>query len=271
MSTTLTSGANDLVAFDRRGDGPAIVFVAGAGPFRAIDPWTTETAERAAAAGLTTIVYDRLGRGESVAAGVIDLDRELAAIAALIDEVGGSAVLCGHSSGCTIALAAAVRGLPVDGLMLWEAPIGGQAGGAAAWAAEVLRRIDGGDLEGALTHYMKDMPPEWLDGARRSPMWEAMVAGVVSYVADAQSLAWIESEPLPDLLAGIRVPVAFLTGTHTFPMMLDAARAVVAAIPGATHASIDGKDHAWNPAAMADEAVRFVTGRTRRDGPPLLA
>ncbi|WP_231955094.1 alpha/beta fold hydrolase [Occultella aeris] len=259
---TLTSAANDLVAFDKRGDGPAIVFVAGAGPFRAIDPWTTETAERAAAAGLITIVYDRLGRGESVATGMLDLDRELAAIAALIDEAGGSAVLCGHSSGCTIALAAAVQGLPVDGLMLWEAPIGGQTGGAVPWTEEVLRRIDSGDLEGALTHYMKDMPPEWLADARRSPMWEAMVAGVVSYVADAQSLAWIESEPLRELLDGIRVPVEYLTGTHTFPMMLDAARAVVAAIPGATHRSVPGKDHAWEPAAMAAEVVRFVTRRS---------
>jgi pimeloyl-ACP methyl ester carboxylesterase len=263
MSTTLTTDAGDLVAFDKRGDGPAIVFVAGAGPFRAIDPWTTQTAELAAAAGLTTIVYDRLGRGESAADGPIDLDRELTAIAALIEVAGGSAVLCGHSSGGTIALAAAARGLAVDGLMLWEAPIGGQAGGARAWAEEVLRRIDSGDLEGALTHYMKDMPAEWLEDARRSPMWEAMVAGVVTYVADAQSLAWIESAPLPGLLSDIEVPVACLTGTQTFPMMLEAARAVVAAIPGATHRSVAGKDHAWEPAAMADEVVHFVTDRPK--------
>lgn len=67
MSTMLATGSGDHVAFDKRGDGPAVVFVAGAGPFRAIDPCTTETAERAAAAGTTTIVYDRLGRGESPA------------------------------------------------------------------------------------------------------------------------------------------------------------------------------------------------------------
>lgn len=252
----LTS-SGDRVAFDRYGDGPAVVFVAGAGQFRATDPGTTETAERAAAAGITTIVYDRLGRGESPAEGVIDLDREIAAIAALIDEAGGSAVLCGHSSGCTIALAATVRGLPVDGLMLWEAPIGGITGGTAKWADEILRRIDEGDLEGALVHYMKDMPSEWLEGARQSPMWPAMVARVVSNVADAQSLAWTESAPLKELLAPVRVPVACLTGMETFPLMLDAAAAVVAAVPGAAHKSIPGKNHSWEPEAMAEEVARF--------------
>jgi hypothetical protein len=34
--TTTTTG--DQVAYDRRGAGPALIFVAGAGPFRAIDP-----------------------------------------------------------------------------------------------------------------------------------------------------------------------------------------------------------------------------------------
>ena len=163
MTDFTTTARGDRVAYDLRGDGPAVIFVAGAGPFRAIDPWTTETAELAARAGIRTLVFDRLGRGESPAAGRLDLDRELAAIASLIELVGGSAVLCGHSSGCSISLAAAARGLPVTGLVLWEAPFGPQDGPAREWAAEVERRIDAGDLEGALAYYMKDMPPEWLE------------------------------------------------------------------------------------------------------------
>src|SRR5688500_13356415 len=113
MTSILTTARGDRVAYDRSGDGPALVFVAGAGPYRAGDPSTTETAERAAERGITTIVFDRLGRGESPADGMLDLDRELEAIAALIDVAGGRAVLCGHSSGGSIVLAAAVRGLPV--------------------------------------------------------------------------------------------------------------------------------------------------------------
>ena len=120
----------------------------GAGPFRAVDPITTETAERAADFGVTTVVFDRLGRGESAAEGVLDLDRELAAIAAAIDVAGGRAVLCGHSSGCSLALRAAAAGLPVTGLALWEAPVATDAGrdpglGGRDRAADRRRRHPG--------------------------------------------------------------------------------------------------------------------------------
>src|SRR4051794_3932300 len=113
MTDFTTTARGDRVAYDRYGSGPGLVFIAGAGPFRAVDPITTETAERAADLGVTAVVFDRLGRGESAAEGVLDLDRELAAIAAAIEVAGGRAVLCGHSSGCSLALRAAAAGLPV--------------------------------------------------------------------------------------------------------------------------------------------------------------
>ncbi len=259
MSEYVTTSRGDRVGYDRRGEGPALVFVAGAGMFRAIDPPTTEAAELAAERGITTIVYDRLGRGESPVEGRIDLERELAAITALIEVAGGSAVLCGHSSGCSISLAAAARGLPVDGLVLWEAPFGAIDGGAREWADEVERRIDAGDLEGALEYYMKDMPPEWLEGVRQSPMYPQMVAQVVSYRPDGESLAWVESAPREELFRDIRVPVEVLLGTETFPELFEAAESIVAAIPGASWKQVPGADHSWEPASMAIELAAFVT------------
>ena len=64
MTEFLTTPAGDRVAFDVRGEGPALIFIAGAGPVGR-EPETVQTAELASAAGLTTLVYDRLGRGES--------------------------------------------------------------------------------------------------------------------------------------------------------------------------------------------------------------
>jgi pimeloyl-ACP methyl ester carboxylesterase len=258
MSMYATTASGDRVAYDLRGSGPALIFVAGAGQFRATDPVTAATAESVAERGATTIVYDRLGRGESQVAGPIDLARELAAIAALIDAAGGSAVLCGHSSGCTIALAAATSGLPVTGLVLWEAPIGGISGGAQAWADEVARRTEAGDLEGALVHYMKDMPPEWLEGARQSPMWPMLVGQVRSNGPDGESMAWAESAPLGELLAEVRVPVEVLYGAQTLPIMRSAADAVVHAVPGAVQKEVAGANHGWDVAAMTDELVSFL-------------
>lgn len=264
MSEFLTTRFGDRVGFDHRGSGPALIFVAGAGPFRAIDPWTTATAEAAAELGISTLVYDRVGRGESQSAvvGRIGLDRELVAIEALIEIAGGSAVLCGHSSGCTISLAAARAGLPVDGLALWEAPIGGIAGGAGPWAAEVDRRIAAGDLEGALAHYMKDMPPEWLDELRASPMYEAAVEQVVSYGPDGESLAWAESAPLDEMVGDIDVPIRVYAGDRSFDDILAAADALIAAMPSSRFRRMPGADHMWESAPMAAELAAFVTACT---------
>ncbi|WP_026876327.1 alpha/beta fold hydrolase [Jiangella gansuensis] len=257
MTEFVTTALGDRVAYDRYGEGPGLIFIAGAGPFRAIDPVTTETAELAAREGIATVVYDRLGRGESHAEGNIGLDREFAALSALIDVLGGRAVLCGHSSGCSIALAAADAGLPVDGLALWEAPIA-PTGTAAAWIAEVERRMDAGDLDGALAHYMKDMPPEWLEESRKDPMYPQFVAQVVSYRADGESLVWADSAPHRELFAGITVPVRFMMGTETFPEMYVAADSVVDAIPTATKTELPGAHHTWESAPMATELARFV-------------
>ncbi len=249
----------DTVAYDLRGDGPALVFVAGAGPFRATDPWTTETAKRVATEGLRTLVWDRLGRGESLADGRLDLARELAALGAMIQVAGGPAVLCGHSSGCSLALAAAAAGLPVAGLALWEAPLASQADDVQAWSDEIERRIDAGDFEAATEHYMKEMPPEWLAGAKASPDWPRIAASVVSQVADAQSLAWAQRALETKVLASIDVPVLVMHGTQTFPEMLTAAASLAAVLPHAEVQEVAGAMHTWEPASMAAVLAAFTT------------
>ena len=264
LAATLTTPQGDRISYERRGCGPVLIFIAGAGIYREIDPWTTQTAELAADAGITTVVYDRLGRGESPADGRLDLERELTTLQALIEETGGRAVLCGHSSGCSIALAATVSGLPVDGLALWEPPLGPWNAEAPQWAAEFERLLVAGDLEGALAHYMVDMPPEWLAEARQSPTYPQVVAQVVSLRPDAESLAWAESAPYPELFGALDIPVQVMIGAETFPGMEEGAEVLVAAIPGAVARTMPGADHSWEPEPMAAELVRFVAGATRR-------
>jgi pimeloyl-ACP methyl ester carboxylesterase len=260
MTDFVVSSEGDRVAYDLRGTGPAVIFVAGAGQTRASDTVTTATAEALASEGITTVMYDRLGRGESVVEGRIDLDREIRAIAALLEAAGGSAVLCGHSSGCSISLAAVVAGLPVTGLVLWEAPLGAENSGAREWADEIDRLVQAGDLEAALVHYMKDMPTEWLAAARSSPHFPAMVAQAPSQLADAQSLAWAESAPHGELFGDIHLPVEVLTGEQTLPIMETAAASLVAAIPGAVHKSVPGANHSWEVEPMVAELASFVAG-----------
>ena len=261
VSNYTETAYGDRVGFDLRGepgDGPVVVFVAGAGPFRATDPMTTTTAELLSDAGVTTVVWDRLGRGESTGEGRLDLDRELSAVAAVIEVAGGSAVLCGHSSGCAIALAAAAAGLPVTGLVLFEAPLGKGAERTAEWAAAVERRMDAGDLEAAQEHYMVDMPPEWLAAAKASPAWPAIAAGVVTLRADGQALAWAERALADRALTNIGVPVLAAYGAETLPGMPEAAAAVAAAVPNGSTRIVAGAQHRWAPEAMAAELAAFA-------------
>ena len=250
----------DRVTYDLRGSGPALVFVAGAGPHRAEDPWTTETAKRAAALGLTTLVFDRLGRGDSPADGRLDLDRELDVIATLIDVVGGSAVLCGHSSGCSISLRAADAGLPVTGLALWEAPLETPADETRAWTDGFEALLDADDVVGALEYYMQDMAPEWIEGMKAAPDWPASAAVSRSYRADAQSLAWAQAALEDGSLASIAVPVLAMYGAETFPGMAEAAQAIADVVPGAQARQVPGAMHMWEPQPMAETLATFVRG-----------
>lgn len=261
MTDFATTRLGDTVAFDRHGSGgPAVVFIAGAGPHRAGDPATTATAMMLAERGVSSIVHDRLGRGESTAGGVITLERELAAVAAMIEAAGGSAVLCGHSSGCAIAIEAARAGLSVTGLVLWEAPFMKSGESTREWIDEFERRLDVGDDDGAQRQYMRDMPAEFIEMAQQAGIWNAVVAQVESLRPDGRALVEVSAAPLGDILAPVGVPVLAVVGTETIPGMPEAADAIAAAAVDGRSERVVGAHHAWDPQAMADRIARFVGG-----------
>ena len=261
MSSFVTTARHDRVAYDLRGSGPSVIFVAGAGPWREIDSVTTLTAELLADQGLTTIVYDRVGRGASRADGPITLDRELAAISVLVDAAGGSALLCGHSSGCSLALLAATKGLSVTGLALWEAPLAPPDSGAKELANNLRELLAAGERARALDLYMHDMPPEILEIVKSIP---AMITQADSLQPDADSLAWAESAPHSQLFEGIQVPVLAMVGAKSYDeVMVPAAQSIASAIPDAQWVRVPGADHEWEPHAMADTLAEFSRGAAR--------
>ncbi len=272
MTEHVTSGRGDRVSYDRdgaTGTAPTVVLVAGAGSLRGAEP-VLATAALTAAAGVSVVVPDRLGRGESGAdpsagSGDVrwDLDRELEALRAVIEATGGRAVLCGHSSGCAISLVAAARGLPVDGLLLWEAPLSATATDTTGWADGFERRLDDGALESAQEWYMKDMPPQWLAGAKASPGWPAIYAGSVSLRADAQAMRWTTAALASGALRDrVRVPVLATYGTSTFPGMVEAAERVRSVLPQTEVREVTGANHVWDPAAFAPVLAEFVRSCT---------
>jgi len=267
MTDFVTSTRGDRVAYDRYGpvgEVPTLVVVAGAGSLRGEEA-TVALARLVAEQGVAVLVPDRLGRGESAGpstgAGDVrwDLDREVEALRAVVGAAGGRAVLCGHSSGCSISLYAAAQGVPVDGLVLWEAPVAAPAASTKDWVDGLEERIDAGTLEAAQEWYMKDMPPEWLAGAKASPAWPAIYAQVVSLRADGESLRWataqLESGALREQ---VTVPVLSVYGTSTFPEMVAAAELVRSVLPQTEVREVPGAHHMWEPAGFAPVLADFV-------------
>ncbi|MGH3372443.1 MAG: alpha/beta fold hydrolase, partial [Nocardioidaceae bacterium] len=118
--TKVISADGTAIAYDRTGQGPAVVLVDGALCSRAQGPMP-ELAPLLAPY-FTVYTYDRRGRNESGDTAPYAVDREVEDLAAVIAEAGGSASVYGTSSGAALALTATAKGLPIDRLVAFEAP-----------------------------------------------------------------------------------------------------------------------------------------------------
>lgn len=252
----LTTARGDRIAYDDLGPvgAPCVLFISGAGPTRADDPITHLTAERLAEHRIRSLYADRLGRGESTAAGTIDLDTQVDAIAELAAIAQSPVTLVGHSSGCAIAVVAASRVPDVAALALWEAPLGLFPQGAPAWWAHVGAAIADDDLEAAVERYMVGMPPEWLEELKASPAYPEIVR---SWVPDGEALALVEQRGYHETLMAVSAPVLALTGTETFPGMAETAAELAAAASHGSAEQLLGSEHSWDPVAMAERLTRL--------------
>src|SRR5436305_9753874 len=117
---TVTSADGTRIAYDRYGEGPAIILVSGALGYRKFKKF--EQIATALSEHCTVINYDRRGRGDSGEAGPVSVQHEIDDIAALIEAVGGRASLWGWSSGGAVALRAAGADIGVEKLAVYETP-----------------------------------------------------------------------------------------------------------------------------------------------------
>jgi len=96
----VTSRDGTSIAFDRSGQGPALILVGGSFEHRALDSETSQLpALPLLSQHFTVFHYDRRGRGDSTDTPPYSVEREIEDIEALIDEAGGSAFASGISSG----------------------------------------------------------------------------------------------------------------------------------------------------------------------------
>lgn len=260
MTRYVNSVDGTRIAYDRQGTGPGVILVGGAHQFRGFDSTTVEMAGLLADLGFTVINFDRRGRGESEGTPPISLAATIADIGALAAELDGPVALFGNSSGGSISLAAAAAGLPVSHLVLFEVPLGVEGGSDGADFLTGLRaQITTGDGEATAAYFMKDMPPQWLAAARNSPGWPVMTAMSPSLEADAESIAWTQSAPRPQLWAAVTQPTLVLIGSQTMPKMATAAQSIVDSLANARMQTMGAVQHGWSSAEMSALIADFVS------------
>jgi len=253
MTETVQSADGTSIAFERSGQGPTVILVGGALNDR-----------RARAAGLplaqqlaprcTVIAYDRRGCGDSRAAPPYTIDQEIEDLAALIRVAGGRAALYGLSSGGWLAVAAAVRGLAVDKLAVYEAPLVAPAPSVAEALDACVAEGRSGDAVELFMTQVVQMPAAMVAGMRSAPFWPALAALAPTLGHNVRITG--EGQALVERARGLRVPTLVLAGSSSPPWMRDGARALADAAQG-RYGELASQTHDVDPVVLASALGEF--------------
>jgi pimeloyl-ACP methyl ester carboxylesterase len=258
---TVRSADGTTIAFDRSGQGPALILVNGAGATRL----AATSVAAALAPDFTVFAYDRRGRGDSGDTLPYAVAREVEDIEAVIDAAGGTAFVFGHSSGAVLALEAArLLQDKIRKLAVYEPPFivddsrvpmpehftatldGLVAAGRRGEAVEMFQRHVG-------------IPAEMIAQFRKSPIWPGLEEMAPTLVYDMAVVGDTQSgSALPlQKYASVRVPTLVMDGTvflgseEHHAWMRHAADEIARVLPDAERRTLEGQDHGAADAVLA--------------------
>jgi len=264
MTGTVQSSDGTTIAFDRTGEGPAVVLVGGAMHYRALDPSFGQIAERLASRA-TVYTYDRRGRGESTDTPPYAVEREIEDLEAIIGMAGGTACVMGASSGAVLALRAAAHGVPIPGLVMYEPPFivdSSRPPLPGDYVQHLDKLMADGNRGEAVRYFMTaavGMPAEMVGGMGGSPMWPALEAVAHTLAYDGRIMGDTMSGDLGALEVFRSVPTRTLVldGGLSPEFMRAAARTAAEVLPKAEYRTLDGQTHQVEPAAIAPVLEEF--------------
>ena len=265
--THVTSADGTLIAFDRLGQGPAVVVVGGI----FCDRQTTQVLAEQLAQRFTVINYDRRGRGDSGDTAPYAVEREVEDLGALIAEAGGAASVYGHSSGAGLALNAASSGLPMRRLVLHEPPYGPEDEESKRSARELAENVRAAIAEDRRADAIKlfftasGMPPEMAEGASSDPKMLAL-APTMPY--DFEVMGDINrGGTIPeDLVRAISIPTLVIAGGASPDFFRDTAAQIAEILPNGKQTVLEGQDHGAPADVVAPVVAEFFTTSSREEG-----
>ena len=254
MSTVISADGTQI-AYTVQGQGPALILVDGALCSRDFGPMPGYA--KALSSDFTVYTYDRRGRNESGDTEPYAVAREVEDLAALIQAAGGKAFVYGTSSGAALVFNAAVRGVAIARMVLFEPPYtlpSFQGHAEALWA---LRKA--GRRGAAVRYFMCDvvgMPRlmGWVFSL--FPMMKKLKAVAHTLPYDISVMA---DESVWAKAAGLTIPTLVIGGGKSPAPLKAAVEKVAAAIPGAEKLSLPGQTHNVSAEAVLPPTREFLT------------
>jgi pimeloyl-ACP methyl ester carboxylesterase len=242
------------IAFEQVGNGPALILVGGALSDRqGGKPLASKLVDH-----FTVYTYDRRGRGESGDTKPYAVEREIEDLDALIERAGNRAYLYGVSSGGALALQGAAKLGPakVPKLAVYEPPYGQAERDFNEQKARVSQLVQTGKPGDAAAYFFSaiGMPPQALEGMKRSPEWETIKKLDFTLVYD---YAILGNGGVPEIVKQITVPTLVMDGEKSTGFMRPAADRIAELVPNAQRKTITGQAHQAAPEAVAPLLTEF--------------
>ena len=256
------SADGTLIAFERLGSGPALVLVGGAFCDRTARVSGLPLA-RELAAHLTVFAYDRRGRGDSTDTAPYALERELEDLASVIAASGGRAHVYGHSSGAILALEAALAGMPIQKLALYEPPLvlsGSREPMPVDLAEQLAALTERGDRSAATALFLTrgvGVPAALVEQRKQQPAWASLEAAAHTLSYDARLTA--DPASIVARAASLRLKTALFAGGRSQPWMRAGVDKLAQVIPGVVHVSLADQAHDVDPRAIAPRLLEFLS------------
>lgn len=258
--STVTSKDGTTIAFDRIGGGPPLILVVGAFNDRSAGAPLADVL----ASDFTAITYDRRGRGASGDTEPYAIEREVEDLEALIDAVGGKAVVFGYSSGAALALKAVTVGSAVTKLALYDLPPVVDDGSPrdpidhAARLADLIAEDRRGDAVEYFQSKLVGIPEEIVAQLRQAPFRASLEAMAHTLVYEAMIVG--ERWGPKDLASSVTVPTLAVAAGAASPLLPAAADALAAAVSSARAVTLDGQTHDIDPMVLGPLLKEFLVG-----------
>lgn len=258
---TVRSADGTTIAYEVTGAGDPILLVGGAFNDRN-SPAAGLPLAQLLAPHLEVVTFDRRGRGDSGDGPEYAVEREVEDVAAILGDLGATAMVYGHSSGAVLALKAVLAGLEVERMVLFEPPLAlppEETGSNDDLAARIGEMVAAGRRTAAVVEFLVNvvgLPEQMVAGMRQAPHWPGLVAlaHTLPYeLAVTGSVRLGPGEELP-----VHVPTLVIEGALSPAELRAAAQECSDQIPGSTLTTLEGKAHDADPESIAGAILRWL-------------